>query len=104
MKFLLDQHLPVALISLMERLGHEAVHVKPLGMGDAVDPDIWLAAVQRDAVVVSKDSDFLRLTASGGRLVHLRIGNCSNRVLLGSWNATGPLWSSNWRRANTWSN
>lgn len=81
MRFLLDQHLPVALIAVLERLGHDAEHVKRLGMGDAADPDIWIEAVRRDAVVVSKDSDFLRLATSGGCLVHLRIGNCSNRAL-----------------------
>lgn len=81
MRFLLDQHLPVSLIPRLERLGHEAEHVKRLEMGDAADSLIWAEAQRRNAVVVSKDSDFLVLAATSGRLVRLRVGNRPNQEL-----------------------
>mgnify|MGYP006952617127 CR=1 FL=1 len=81
MRFLLDQNLPINLCARLHQWGHEALHVEALGMGEASDRQVWGEASRLEAVVVSKDSDFLRLAASGGRLVHMRIGNCSNRVL-----------------------
>ena len=81
MRFLLDQNLPIKLIEVLVSLGHESEHVKRLGMGEASDPEIWAEALRRDAVVVSKDSDFVALVVQGGRLVRLRVGNRSNADL-----------------------
>lgn len=81
MRFLLDQNLPVRLCAHLRQLGHEALHVEGLGLGEATDAGVWAEAQRRDAVVVSKDSDFLALAAGEGRLVRLRIGNRSNRDL-----------------------
>lgn len=81
MRFLLDQNLPASLIALLARLGHEADHIGAMGMGDASDHAIWAEALRRDAIVVSKDSDFLALAGTAGRLVRLRVGNRSNRDL-----------------------
>ncbi|MFN3537540.1 DUF5615 family PIN-like protein [Brevundimonas sp.] len=83
MRFLLDQNLPIGLCALLTRLGHEALHVEPLGLGAATDAAVWAEARRREAVVVSKDSDFLAFAGSDGGLVRLRVGNCSNRVLFG---------------------
>jgi predicted nuclease of predicted toxin-antitoxin system len=81
LRFLLDQNLPVRLCALLRQLGHEALHVEGLGLGEATDAEVWAEARRRDAVMVSKDSDFLALAARDGRLVRLRIGNRSNRDL-----------------------
>lgn len=52
-------------------------------MSAAPDEAIWAEAARDDAVVISRDEDFVRLTRSGGaRLVWLRVGNCSNVTLL----------------------
>jgi predicted nuclease of predicted toxin-antitoxin system len=49
---------------------------------DADDRDVALAANRLDAVLITKDADFLDLKARGGlrgALVWLRCGNMSNR-------------------------
>ena len=89
---MVDQNLPLRLVDLLTDLGHEAVHVKALGLTTAPDPAIWRHAVARDAIVVSKDGDFLafdRSPGAGARLLLLSVGNVSNTALfqrlLDSW-------------------
>ena len=81
MRFLLDQNLPISLVTVLTELGHEALHVKPLGLAEATDREVWFEAGALGAIMVSKDSDFVSLVGSGGRLVRLRVGNCSNTEL-----------------------
>ena len=84
MKFLIDQNLPLGLLDLLEALGHEAMHVKELGLSTASDDRIWQMAVSLEAVIVSKDGDFIRFVtrdSSRSALVRLRIGNCANAIL-----------------------
>ena len=81
MRFLLDQNLPASLIAVLADLGHEALHVKLLGLSQADDRAVWSQAAALDAVMVSKDSDFVVMAGRGGRLVRLRVGNRSNADL-----------------------
>jgi predicted nuclease of predicted toxin-antitoxin system len=84
LKFLIDQNLPVGLLDVLHALGHEALHVKQLGLSTASDHHIWDMAVSLGAVIVSKDSDFVSFVArgvAGTALVRLRIGNCANAAL-----------------------
>lgn len=84
MKFLVDQNLPLGLLDVLKALGHEALHVKQLNLSTASDHRVWQAAASLDAVVVSKDSDFVSFVAGGvigTGLVRLRIGNCANAAL-----------------------
>jgi len=84
LRFLVDQNLPVGLLDVLERLGHEALHVKRLGLSTASDHHIWRMAVSLGAVIVSKDSDFISFAARGAAsaaLVRLRVGNCANAAL-----------------------
>ena len=81
MRFLLDQNLPVRLIDVLSELGHNADHVRLLGLAEASDRDVWAAAVRSEAVMVSKDADFLIMAGRGAALVRLRIGNASNAAL-----------------------
>jgi len=90
LKFLLDQNLPTGLIAVLEDLGHEALHVKPIGLAEATDREVWAHAARLDAVVVSKDSDFVVMAGRGGRLVRLRIGNRSNAALYAIVRAAWP--------------
>ena len=62
----------------------DALHARDVGLKAASDSEIWAYASQSGGVVVSKDSDFLRLLRTRGRarLVHVTIGNCSNAVLI----------------------
>lgn len=69
------------LSEVLRALGHEALHVEALGLNEAPDREVWTRARKLDAAVVSKDSDFLAFVFEGGRLVRLRVGNCSNADL-----------------------
>ena len=63
MRFLLDQNLSPLLVELLGRLGHDAVHVRQLGMSRASDAEIMAAARDDNRVVVSGDTDFGELLA-----------------------------------------
>jgi predicted nuclease of predicted toxin-antitoxin system len=61
-----------------------AVPVRDLGLRDSTDREIFLAARQAGAIVVTKDSDFVRLQQELGpppQLIWLTFGNTSNAHL-----------------------
>ncbi|PCO11959.1 hypothetical protein CP989_24950, partial [Enterobacter hormaechei] len=55
-----------------------------LGLRDRPDHEIWREALRHGSVVLSRDADFANFARQdvGGRLVWLRTGNCSNAVLI----------------------
>jgi predicted nuclease of predicted toxin-antitoxin system len=82
MKFLIDAQLPPALCRWLETRGHEAEHVFGLGLISASDAMIADRAEAADAVLVSKDEDFLILRLPDRfTFLWLRIGNATNRAL-----------------------
>jgi predicted nuclease of predicted toxin-antitoxin system len=96
--FVIDAQLPPALARWIESNGHSATHVFDLGLHTADDPMVWENARQADAVVVSKDEDFVDhwlLSEKPIPLVWVRKGNCSNSALL-AW--LEPLWPELIRR------
>ncbi len=87
MKFLVDAQLPPALARAIVAEGHEAVHVCDVDLAAASDYAVWDEAVLRDAVVITKDEDFIlighaRNLEAAPPVVWIRIGNCSKKVLL----------------------
>jgi predicted nuclease of predicted toxin-antitoxin system len=84
-KFLVDHQLPVALARSIARQGHQAEHVRDLGLAEADDRVIWQHADAHGLAIVSKDEDFTFLAATfvgSGKLVWVRMGNCRKQVLL----------------------
>ena len=81
----LDAQLPPALAPwLRSDLGLDATTLKGLGLRDADDRDIFLAARAAGAVLISKDSDFVDLVQRLGtppQLVWLTCGNVTNARL-----------------------
>ena len=63
MRFLLDQNQSPLLVQLLAGMGHDAVHVRQLGMSRASDAEIMAVARDDDRVVVSGDTDFGELLA-----------------------------------------
>jgi predicted nuclease of predicted toxin-antitoxin system len=78
MIFLIDQQLPPALTGWLQSRGHEATHVRNIGLRDADDVTIWRHAEAMGAIVVTKDMDFVTMRSralTGPTIVWLRIGN-----------------------------
>jgi predicted nuclease of predicted toxin-antitoxin system len=85
MKFLIDQQLPPTLCAWLRERGHEAEHVRDIGLREAPDSDIWRRAVATGAFILTKDEDFAsrRKTVSEGPvIVWLRCGNVSTPALV----------------------
>jgi predicted nuclease of predicted toxin-antitoxin system len=90
LRFLIDAQLPPALVHRLASIGHQADHVHEIGLGLATDLEIWAYAGKKQAVLVTKDHDFVDLTLSEpGRVavVWIRLGNTTNKAL---WHALEP--------------
>ena len=93
MNFLVDHQLPAALARFLESQGHQARHVRELGMTEAKDISIWQTAAAQNAVVISKDEDFYYLAirpGESGRLIWVRMGNCRKLALIESFTSHLP--------------
>lgn len=90
-KFLIDAQLPPALAMRMAEHGHEAVHVNDIGLGAASDNMIAKEVINRKAILVTKDEDFI-VQSNLGRLavpiIWIRFGNTTNHVL---WKRLAPV-------------
>lgn len=90
----LDAQLPPALASwLRSECNVSAEAVRELGLVDATDEQIFLAARAADAVVVTKDSDFVSLVERHGpppKIIWLTVGNCSNDKLRAIFRSVWP--------------
>jgi len=101
-KLWIDAQLSPALAEWIgEALGIEAAAVRDLGLAEADDRDIFDAARNADAVVMTKDRDFVELLDRLGpppQVIWLTCGNTSNaylRALLGrSWTTINRLIAS----------
>ncbi|MEJ0025437.1 MAG: DUF5615 family PIN-like protein [Rhizomicrobium sp.] len=82
--FVCDVHIPRQLLPYLRTKGHDGIHVLDLGLGRAGDRDIWRYAIERDAIIITKDADFIAPTAAtpGPRVLRVCLGNCSNWQLL----------------------
>lgn len=82
MRFLIDAQLPPGLARWLIERGHDAEHVAAIGLKAASDELVVQAALERAAVLVTKDEDFVLLRLPDRfALLWLRIGNATNRAL-----------------------
>ena len=95
MRFLVDAQLPPRLATWLTVEGHEALHVAALPGGlQMADADIWRRAAADASIIVSKDRDFLDLSAVHGAppvVLHVAVGNISTTDLLGLLHRAWPL-------------
>lgn len=80
MKLLLDENLPPRVARALSDLFPGSTHVHQCGLGESADSQIWDYACQEGFTIVSKDSDFVELSALLGpppKVVWIHIGNCS---------------------------
>ena len=85
MKFWVDAQVsPYIAVWISERFKLNAEAVRDIGLRDAEDLEIFNAARSADAVVVTKDRDFVLLLNRFGpppKVIWLRCGNTSNERL-----------------------
>jgi predicted nuclease of predicted toxin-antitoxin system len=81
-KIIIDAQLsPSLALWLTQKFGIEAYSVKFLGLRDAKDQDIFEEARKLDAIVLTKDDDFVNLVAQKGsppKIIWVTCGNTSN--------------------------
>jgi predicted nuclease of predicted toxin-antitoxin system len=65
-RFLLDENLSPSLATLLEAAGHDAIHVRPLGLAGAPDSVILKRANDDGRILISADTDFGQLLARSG--------------------------------------
>lgn len=62
----------------------QAKSLRSLGMRDATDRTIFFEAKKQNAVIISKDADFIKLLEEYGpppRIIWVTVGNSSNRQM-----------------------
>lgn len=94
MRFIIDTQLPRRLGVWIRAQSHEADHVLDLNLAQSGDNAIWRTAIEKDAVIISKDDDFANWVMAGREgpaVVWVRTGNGSNAQLIA---ILAPLWSA----------
>ncbi len=57
-RFLIDEDLPFLLASLLRQRSHTADHIQELNLRGSSDARVYAAAQERQAVIITGDSDF----------------------------------------------
>ncbi len=85
MKLLLfDQNISPRLVDRLADVYPGSVHVFTLGLGNAMDIEIWQYAYDHDYMIVTKDADFSEFGVVKGfppKIIWIRRGNCSTQQI-----------------------
>ncbi|CAG1008866.1 hypothetical protein ANAEL_03729 [Anaerolineales bacterium] len=85
MKLLLfDQNISPRLVDRLTDIYPGSVHVFNLGLGNAMDIEIWQYAHDNDYMIVTKDADFSEFGIIKGfppKIIWIRRGNCSTQEI-----------------------
>lgn len=80
MKLLVDHNLSFRLVNALHDLYPGSIHVRDVGLREALDKAVWDYARRRGFVIVSKDVDFHQRSLVLGappKVVWVALGNCS---------------------------
>ncbi len=80
MKLLFDQNISLRLVSMLEDIFPDSMHVAEAVGERASDIEVWNWASENKFTIISKDSDFNDLAALHGSppaVIWIRRGNCS---------------------------
>jgi predicted nuclease of predicted toxin-antitoxin system len=66
LRFLVDNALSEEIARALRTAGHEALHVRALGMAAASDASVLSLALSQGSTVISPDDDFSQLLAASG--------------------------------------
>ena len=84
---LFDRNLSRRLPRLLADLFPESLHVNDLGMATSSDGGIfgiWQTAAEENLTIVTKDTDFVRLSEERGhppKVIRVTLGNCSREAV-----------------------
>ena len=85
MIYWIDAQLPPAIATwLVEKFGVNAIALRDVGLRDAEDTEIFNAAKLANAIVITKDSDFIELVMRLGappQILWITCGNVTNLQL-----------------------
>ena len=77
-----DQNISPRLVDRLADMYPGSIHVSTIGMGSALDLEIWQYAYDHGSMIVTKDADFSELGLLKGfppKIIWIRRGNCSTR-------------------------
>ena len=74
------QFSPAIAAWISQNLGTPAVALRDLGLRDATDREIFLRARIESAIIITKDSDFVRLLEELGSPPQIGRASCRERV------------------------
>ena len=80
MRLLFDQNLSRRLKERLQDLYPDSLHVQDIGLESNPDINVWEYAASHNLIVVTKDSDFVELSARLGhppKVIRLSVGNAS---------------------------
>lgn len=85
MRFIIDDQLPPALAQFLRSQGHQAQHTDEVGLRGRPDHEVWRFAEVQQAIIISKDADFValhRFKPDGPCVIWIRSGNVRKHALL----------------------
>jgi predicted nuclease of predicted toxin-antitoxin system len=86
MKFLVDQPVSPLLAAWLRERGHDAVHVRDIGLAAAPDTQLVALAISHGRVLITADLDYPRIIALSKNdrpgLILFRAGNVSDTQML----------------------
>jgi predicted nuclease of predicted toxin-antitoxin system len=62
-KFLIDNALSPRIAERLKRAGHDAMHVRNIGLASASDEKVFARAAQEERIILSADTDFATILA-----------------------------------------